>query len=255
MEKNKRQRWDVHNLPPSDTWFIHSFYIPNSGHWTTPLQQLLSVAHVHSVHSLQTILLLCWKPVGVDLLKVAFDYETKEVSLMSSPISSRPGVLVFFSSCFVVNATSLREAVICASSQIYYSVGLIYSVIFIISFSFKYSQSMILKCPVFLLGPVWTPPSLLSWLAAVFIDTDGGLRTSSRTEADKEGMSFSMLHSLSPKTHVLGPYIHPSATQSSIPPSPGVPQFITPTLIYPSMPHIDPHLGAPTKSYSSLQST
>lgn len=40
------------------------------------------------------------------------------------------------------------------------------------------------------------PPSLLSWLAAVFIDTDGGASTSSRTEADKEGMSFYMLRSL-----------------------------------------------------------
>lgn len=155
----------------------------------------------------------------------------------------------------MVNAAALREAVICASSQIYYGVGFIDSVIFIISFSFTYSQPMILQCPVFLLGPVWIPPSLLSWLAAVFIDTDGGVRTSSRTEADKEGMSFSMLHSLSPKTHALGPYIHPSATQSPIPPSPGVPRFITPTLIYPSMPHIDPHLGAPSNSYSSLQST
>lgn len=64
----------VHDLPPADTWFIHSFYIPNAG---------------HSVHSLQTTLLLCLKPVGVDLLKVAFDYETKQVSLMSSPIYSR----------------------------------------------------------------------------------------------------------------------------------------------------------------------
>lgn len=34
---------------------------------------------------------------------------------------------------------------------------------------------------------------------------------------------------------MLGPYIHPSAIQSSIPPSPRVPQFITPMLIYPSM--------------------
>lgn len=42
------------------------------------------------------------------------------------------------------------------------------------------------------------PPSLLSWLAVVFIDTDGGASTSSRTEADKEGMSFYMLRSLLP---------------------------------------------------------
>lgn len=40
--------------------------------------------------------------------------------------------------------------------------------------------------------------SLLSWLAALFIDTDGGASTSSRTEVDKEGMSFYMLHSLLP---------------------------------------------------------
>lgn len=234
-----RRAWLTSSRHLAHSWF----YI----HWTTPLQPLLSVTHVHSVHSLQTTLLLCWKAVGVDLLKVAFDYATKQVSLMSSPISSRS---VFQPP---LNATSLRQAVICASSQIYYSIGFIYSVIIIISFRFKYPQTMILKSPVFLLGPVWTPPSLLSWLAAAFIDTDGGVRTSSRTEADKEGMSFSMLPSLSPKTPVLGPHIHPSATQSSVPPS--VPQFITPTLIYPSMPHIGAHLGAPTNSRSSLQST
>lgn len=87
---------------------------------------------------------------------------------------------------------------------------------------------MIGKFPVFVFGHVWTPPSLLSWLAAVFIDTDGGETTSSRTEADKEGMSLYAPFIITIKLNARGPYIHPLATQSSIPPLPGVPQFITP---------------------------
>lgn len=104
------------------------------------------------------------------------------------------------------------------------------------------------------------PPSLLSCPAPVSIAThrwcwENEIQRETETEAMAVSMSLYQVRSSFPRlihfshrTHLPHAYIYPSATHPSIPPLPRLPQFITPTLIYPSMLYVDSqnHLRAPT---------
>lgn len=93
------------------------------------------------------------------------------------------------------------------------------------------------------------PPCLLSCLAPVSIDTDGGgrMRYKERQKQRRWLSPWVYIRSVPPSLgsyifpiqHLPHTYIYPSATHPSIPPLPRLPQFIIPTLIYPSMLYVD----------------
>lgn len=94
------------------------------------------------------------------------------------------------------------------------------------------------------------PPYCLDWQP--FSLTQMVVRVELQNRGRQRGNDFLQAPFIIPiKLNVCGPYIHPSATQSSLPPVPGVPQFITPI----TQCSIDPYFRAPTSSYSSRQST